>query len=319
MKKISIIVITLFVQNSFAELKWVRGPFWKTVYENSFTAQLVNSDKEIIKECAEFENMVWDKYGKPTGIDAELFSSIDTMTLANDMMNESFQLDFKVALAPNLTVATQLQTRPDILAMVNTEAQLDVLPNYTQLPSEIKLLPQTFKNLPNIITSNSQSLSNAAIRLHTALKPIQVIHTGAEVYVRVQSKALACDLLNDKALIQLNALAEVKISGDSEVKLQTSYNEIKSTSLNLINFTVNPILRAALFGFRIGAILEKSGKYDNEETEKRMLALLNHLFDAKNMNLSPVWVDGLNQTKTLPIDGVSKPVDATLIIRGSNQ
>ena len=127
MKKLTTILILFLVTSASADLKWVRGPFWKTVYENRFSLNLVNINSEITEECSYFESLVQDSNGKPTGIDKETFTTIDSMTLPSDMLNQTFQLDFKVSIPANLTITTEMQNRIDVKTLVNNEALLDIL------------------------------------------------------------------------------------------------------------------------------------------------------------------------------------------------
>lgn len=315
MKKITPILMLLFVNSASAELKWVRGPFWKTVYENNFSLQMTHSNNELNDECSYFENLVRDTDGNLTDIDNETFKMIDSMTLPGDMVNHTFQHDFKVVIPSSLAVATDLQNVPVISSLVKTEAALDVLPDYTQLPAEIRLLDQSFSNTP-LLKKEANGLSKLAEKLFVNLKNPKFVRAGSNLFLRVTSKAHACDLLSGKLTLKLMAQAQVKITLDSQVDLQTGYSKIEKASIDLMTKSKNPKVRAALFGFRMGGLLESENKHDSTQIENRMLALLEQLFDADSMNPSSVWQDGFNQ-KTLSVSGTSAPVDVQVEIRGN--
>ncbi len=312
MKTITFLASLLFAVNSFAELKWARGPFWKTMYDNSFLLQLESLSAEINDECIYFENIVQDANGTLFDIESVDFIDIDSLALPSDVVHQNFQLDFKLLVPVNLTVASELQNRSDIFSLVKAETALDILPSYTQLPTEIRLLDQTFLSIPQI-QKQSSSLVAVADRLAVTIKTPQFIRSGANIFLRVNSKALACDLLNGRASLKMAALALVKITLDSQIKLQTEYSDVENIAVSLMAKSKNPRIRAALFGFRMGELLVGKNTGDTAQMENRMLALLDKLFDSDKMSPSFVWEDGINQ-KTLSISGTSAPVDVQLEI-----
>ena len=122
-------------------------------------------------------------------------------------------------------------------------------------------------------------------------------------------------MLQGKATLKLAAQAQVKITLESQISLQTGYSEIEKTALGLMSKSKNPKVRAAIFGFRMGELLEHDKTIQTEQLENRMLALFEQLFDTESMLPSPVWQDGINQ-KTLSVSGTSAPVDVFIEILG---
>ena len=313
--KITMAILVLLTSNyAFAELKWVQGPFWKTIYENRFLIPATTSNKEIKSECQYFRNLAQDSQGNSNNISNVDFKMIDTMALPSDMENPNFQLDLTIGIPNNLTVADHLEKQNEIIELVNSTSVFDALPNYTQMPSEIRLTePSLSRQIQLVKTSNS--LTALADQLRVDLSQPKLLRTGSLVTLRTNSKAIACDLLSGQIKVVLPAQAQVKILLESQIKLQSDYSELEIMAVDLIAKSKNPRVRAALFGFRIGEILDKQYSNSSVQSEKRMLALLDQLFDTETMSPSPVWQEGLHD-KTISVPGTSSPVDVTVELTG---
>ncbi len=311
MKKLVLACSILMTAPAFAGVSWVQTPFWQTAYPTDYVARLENTNTELAAECRDFENTVFKKGGDQY---ADIFSTFDQLSLPSDMQHRSFYVEMTLALPTSLELENLLITKrgAELKTLTIQKATSDLIPQYTQYPAQVLLQQESLKAQATI-GKQPDSLTAVAEKLGVPVGATIFINRGGSYNAVFSSKAAACDVLNGRASLQLNARVAIKIAFDSQRVIESFYTDVEKIATAAMAKTKSAPARAALLGFRLGEFLSKRSPSD--VAEMQMLGLITQFFDIESMTPNKNWTDGVGG-KVLSVTGTAYDQSATLKIVG---
>lgn len=309
MKTTSLIFSLLLTNSANAGLNWVRGTFWQTVYENELHLAVTGVSSELKEECRYFENLAADP-SNSSYLEKSDFEDLDKGTLPSDMLNPQFVMDFQIEIKPDLISLQNLSKRTDVVGFINSGKASDILPNYTQLPEEMRLVRSAFQG-PAQTSVAAMSLTAIGTKLGVAKSFPEIKTDGKRHFLRMRSKSLACDFISNRLKLSVQSQAEVKIALESQITNQKYYDTVEEISEGVIKQSKSSQIRAALFGFKLAKSLLAEENTNSEIIEKRMVDTLKLVFNVEQMEKSNVWTSGISKS-VLSVSGTSTPVSVTV-------
>lgn len=311
MKKLLLISSLLMPTTAFANVAWFKGPFWQTAYRTNYSTKIQNENKEISERCAYLETTFLEKHTGISETEVRAFRDFNSLPLHQDMTT-SLRAEIKTTI-PGSMVLEDL-TNSDLKPLIEQRAKSDVLPSYTQKPAVVVLRDDGYSG-PVRVKYAQRSLLAAGKKLGVPSKDVKLTQRNDAFVVSFSSWDVMCDVLSNRASLEIELGADVKIDLQGERNLTNVYTKVEEISLGIVAKTASPKARAALLGFHVGSFL--ANNTENQDPDAQMLELLNLLFDEKNMVPSGVWTEAFGK-KMLVISGVAANQKVLMEIKGAD-
>ncbi len=262
------VLLTMSISAKAAVVKeagWISTPFWAAPKANKIEMQIVSTDANTLRaQCKEFETRL--SY-EPSPIDPDVFDKYRTKDYSSD--SGFFKAVF-IIVNNSFSVAGEVKDE-------GTK-----LPFYYQRSAS----QQVFIDNGATVSTDSSEESYSAIAKSLNLSETSPRLTKAKYKdaIEVNGKDLACDLLNGKAKIVLNAKNIVSIDNSSNANLSDFYLNKVQMNINeaFAKEKSNQMVRAALLGFKLSKTLVDANVAE-EGIEKHIGAIFNLFFEKNTL------------------------------------
>jgi hypothetical protein len=275
---------------AFAGVSWVKTSFWQAPYSDNQSLKIQNFPKELQDECKHFDSIAWNSKGVVQIWKPDQIQTFRTMPLESDM-SETFKVELPLSAEP----------QADLSGYVNETAKSDIFTNFTQNSSQIVLRPESLGQV--VITNDAKSLSAISEKFNLSPMPARVILNGNDLYLHLEGKDLACDLLAKRAKLSVQAKVQVKIPLENQLTIQKQNAEIEKISDEVLAKAKTPKVRAALLGFYLG---QHFAKANDHNTEAQIVQMLSQFYRDDSLDAITNW----------SVTGTSNITDQTLLIDG---
>ena len=305
MKKI-VIPFSVFFLNipALAGMGLVQTNFWQAPYPQEYELKVKNISQELKESCQHIDKIAWDEEGATSIWKADQMIRLRSAPLPSQN-EDQFQVDFKIVNMRGLNLLSPAQAK-EASELVAVAASADALPDFSQAPFEVDLASSMLSNFN--FKYQSRSLSKVSESFSLPRLPITLIQDKTDFYLRVISKDVACDLISHRMSLGAKSSAQVKISLESQIRLNDFYTRVESISKSVLVSQKNPSVRAALLGFRLGGYLSSRPGMTLSTSEAQLLALMDKFFFIEKMDTNDRWTES-NGQKFLSVSGQSSAVE----------
>ncbi len=310
MKKLTILLIlNLTTSSLFASEEWLTTPFWTAPANKNFNVKIVvpESYKSLPTACQQLKRLAFKRNGEiRSTLSSFSYNSINTSPLIESpIYQKEFYIDVILKDKLEFGVLTK-----EVVAS-STPAHKD-LPLYQYSNATSGAVITSAHSFAIETIDQDESLIEVTKKLGLDESEVEIIDNYKYTAIRVFGKDLACDLLAGKVEITAKAPGFINLAKDDYAKLENFYNfELAPLIGNVLKESGTPVLKAALLGFRLGAMLERFMQINELTTEKQMKSLIGLLFLPKELKPSSK-LQFVNSNLTVLVDSQADLGDVDL-------
>ncbi len=314
-KNLMFLTYTLFnTSPSVAEVKWLSNQFWQIPVSTEYHLKLLNIQPSLAEECRLLRTYFFNDKNLLRIDRIEEYKKSINSPLTDDKYHENFYLEFKILTSRHLEVSELPHLVPELEEAIPKQINNKTTLKKTVRSEEINLLETSLLSKFNISFSNL-SLASRGISGGILHPPLKVIARPTAYYIVLQSKDIACDLLEGNASLSIPGKAIAKIHWKNQEEVLNDFKPLETITNQIFHENTKKSVRAALIGFKLGQYLEQ--KIPTENIESELKNLLMDFFDLGRMTPSNFWNEN-SDGYTFSIPDSTSPFEMTLHLTVNN-
>jgi hypothetical protein len=281
MKTILLTLLITTTASVMASTQWKDTPFWSAPVSKNFLMTLSTDSEEFQEECKKQRKRYFNQDGSmKRRISTELYIFNNTLPLPSAPFHiQDFYIDFQISDNSEdwFSLEKEVSSR-------GSRRNKKALPLYTvnKAYSGI-LLGETFNFSINITKSNF-ALSSVTQKLGINKTNVELVGNKKGIYLRIHGKDLACDLSSKHVRLRAQSPSYVRIKQNDFNKLEQFYHyKVAPIIKETLERKIKDRKKAAILGYRLGALIDSEFNSSLEETQNILLELFNTLFKASSL------------------------------------
>lgn len=272
---IGTMVLAAAAATAQAETRFARSALWQAPYESQVAISLSSRDTWLKADCESFKSLVFDSQGRLIESQPDIIDSYRKMA-PDEVMQLSYVATFKI------------ESGLDWLASQSTIASNDSLPVAKQNLTESR--SRLFSDRLGELRAQFKpgSMAQQFAKLGLKVLPIRVLYRSGMMVVQVDSKDVACDLLERKVEFKSTGEGQVVPKPEDQKALDQFYGLITDRIAPLITSEEAKEKRQIRVAYRLGELLATNG--ESETSIENSLVAFNHqLFKPDTMEPTSAW------------------------------
>jgi hypothetical protein len=286
MKTQTIILSLCFSLSTFADdtnTSWGRTNFWQAPQVKAMKVKMLSADKELERNCTSYKSLVASALRASAPVAARSIAMYRTTPLSTDARYKGKFLVSGLRGFYRIAVNSAIDSS-------TIDVTKDFMPNYTIANSTTEALLTSVKDLK--IDAVAGSLTDISRKLGLPDVAVSLSQQGPDMFLVIEGRDMACDLLENKLVIKSPAKAEVSISQEDYINLNELYqNQIAPEMTQVLNLKEGDALKAARLGFRLGNIFERNqNSVKPEAVEKQIKGFMEKSFKESSLEVRPEMI-----------------------------
>ena len=257
----------------------VSTPLWSAPLADTISIKVETKGHQLLSTCRQLETHTYNRKGE----------------LGRWVSADSFNFRRNLPL-PSASFGTEYFTEEFILSEVEDHGRIfkfkeseplnrnESLPHYHQNSATTIVPLLDYSKIVIAVANEDKSLYLASQKLGLEASKVEITRSQQGVVLRFSGKDIVCDFIKGKIKLAAEAERYVKITDNAFKSLSTFYKDEVSPIIDkTLKMEGSDQMKAALFGYRMGALLESQTKSSEKSVEAGLSLTMMKFFESKTL------------------------------------